>query len=203
VDRKEVMQIAREAEIPLPTDWVMALSGIYPFAMATMEQIERFASLVAERAREEEREKVAEETEILREIGENILVQNNRCTDRPMFIVQQKVRTCGFDPDYADDDGITWVNTDGVADDEEAAELEAAYQETLKEPDGWTRTVCIERWEFVTACFTEQGCKDYLAADGHNLREPRIYADGSYRNHEFRKLHALMTECAIRARGTK
>jgi len=39
--------------------------------------------------------------------------------------------------------------------------------------------------EEYAACFTEQGCRDYLARDGHNLRLPFIYAFGSFRNSEY------------------
>jgi hypothetical protein len=60
--------------------------------------------------------------------------------------------------------------------------LDAAYEPL---PDGVRRLGYIEVWEFVTGCLTEQGCKDYIACNGHNLREPRIYAYGAYRNAEF------------------
>ncbi len=36
-----------------------------------------------------------------------------------------------------------------------------------------------------TCCFTEQGCKDYLAANGHNLRLPFIYVKSGFRNAEY------------------
>jgi hypothetical protein len=44
----------------------------------------------------------------------------------------------------------------------------------------------FEYWEFVTACFTEEGCKEYLRQDGHNLRgEVEIFVAGGYRNDEW------------------
>ena len=45
---------------------------------------------------------------------------------------------------------------------------------------------------FVTACFTEQGCKDFLARDGHNHRRPFIYAFGSYRNGEYQAVRNIL-----------
>jgi hypothetical protein len=117
-------------------------------------------------------------------IGERIRTQDNRITAAPIFIVQQ-VREFVADADY-DNDGIVWVDEDGSkADAEEAARLEAEFKDTYDTPDGWRRLAVKEVWEFVTACFTEQGCKDYIAANGHNLRRPRIYADGSFRNAEW------------------
>lgn len=44
------------------------------------------------------------------------------------------------------------------------------------------------QYEYVTACFTEEGAQAYLSVNGHNLRKPRIYADGSYRNAEYRDI---------------
>jgi hypothetical protein len=121
-------------------------------------------------------------------IGNLIKTQDNRCTDAPIFIVEERKRIYGIDPEYADDE-IVWLdglNGNEEASEEEAAKLEAKYQEDLEEPEGWTRTGYIDRWEFVTACFTEQGCKEFLRVDGHNHGVTRIYAAGSYRNAEWR-----------------
>lgn len=130
-------------------------------------------------------------------IGHLIATQDNRITDQPIFIVQQKRETVGH-PDY-DNNRIAWVNDDNSeADASESAELEAAFAEEGAEPNGWRRLALCFHWEFVTACFTEQGCKDYLARDGHNLREPRIYAAGSYRNEEWRQVRSFLLELAAR-----
>jgi len=124
-------------------------------------------------------------------IGKQIAEQDNRCTDRPIFIVHQRVTDQGYEDVYAQH--VMWIDDDGsVADTEEKDKLETAYQETGDIPDFWTRTGCRDRVEYVTACFTEQACKDHIAANGHNLREPHIYADSSYRNSEFRGLWDLM-----------
>lgn len=61
------------------------------------------------------------------------------------------------------------------------------------------RLAVFDVWEFVTACFTEKGCKDYLAVNGHNLTEPRIYAAGSYRNEEFRTVREYLLGLAARS----
>ena len=106
-------------------------------------------------------------------IARNLHTQDNRITYNPLFAVQQKRRIYGLDVGYCDNaewilDGETWTPEDG------------------EEPPADARKVgYIDIWEFVTGGFTEQGCKDYIAANGHNLREPRIYAYGSYRNAEF------------------
>lgn len=107
-------------------------------------------------------------------IAERLHTQDNRITQDPLFAVQQKRRIYGVDHDYCDNaewvvDGETWKpDFDGEA-----------------PPDGARKVGYIDKWEFVTGCLTEQGCKDFIACNGHNLHKPRIYAYGSYRNAEF------------------
>lgn len=138
--------------------------------------------------------------ETLRKIGILITTQDNRITDQPMFIVQQRRRMYGLDTGYCDN--FIWLCSEdeyNEASAEEADALEAEYQDTGRAKDGWQRTGYIDQWEFVTACFTEQGCIDYLKLDGHNLNEPRIYAEGSYRNEEFRAVRNSLIALARRA----
>jgi hypothetical protein len=119
-------------------------------------------------------------------IIERLHTQDNRSTDNPLFAVQQKRRIYGVDPDRCDN--IVWLdeaNDYGEASAEEFAQMEAAHNNGDSDLSNWHRTGYIDAWEFVTGCFTEQGCKDYIACNGHNLEEPRIYAYGSYRNDEF------------------
>jgi hypothetical protein len=138
--------------------------------------------------------------EALRKIGILITTQDNRITDQPMFIVQQRRRMYGLDTGYCEN--FIWLCSEdeyNEASAEEADTLEAEYQDTGRVKDGWQRTGYTDQWEFVTACFTEQGCIDYLKLDGHNLKEPRIYAEGSYRNDEFRIVRNALIALARRA----
>lgn len=130
------------------------------------------------------------------EIGRLIRTQDNRATDAPLFIVQEQRRTYGFDPQFADDSEIAWLDgcNDSVeATPEEHAKMEAAWQEDEEEPEGWARTAYQDTWHFVTACFTEKGCDDYIALNGHNHRgKLRVFADSSYRNEEWRTVRAFL-----------
>lgn len=132
----------------------------------------------------------------LLEIAENLATQDNRITDQPLFIVQQK-RTYVTEENY-NDSRYEWRETESgdhcKADPLRAKRLEAIYQRTYEKPKGWERYCVFDVWEFVTACFTEQGCKDYIAINGHNLREPRIYADGSFRNHEYQAVRNFLLQ---------
>lgn len=122
-------------------------------------------------------------------IKQELLAQDNRCTDQPVFLVQRLVRDYGYDPQYSDQ--YIWVYSgdyeNGKLDDdlvEELNELDNNFENT----DPYEKVYYKERWEFVKAFFTERGAKDYLETDGHNLGKTRIYADGSFRNFEFREI---------------
>lgn len=121
--------------------------------------------------------------ESFKTIGENIRTQDNRATSHPLFAVMQK-REIVVDGDY-DHDRIVWWHSDGY----EASETKRRRLELLhddsRDTGEWRRLAVKEINEFVTACFTEQGCKDYLDANGHNLRYPFIYVFSAYRNAEF------------------
>ena len=115
--------------------------------------------------------------EKLIEIGKQLLIQDNRCTQNPMFCVQIKVRDSGYDPDYSGD--THWVNMSS-----------GEYETVDQEPDdseGWEKFGYKDRWETVMFAFTEAGCKEYLERNGHNLKrrayegEVRIYVESFWR----------------------
>ena len=127
----------------------------------------------------------------IQEIAHNLATQDNRITDQPIFIVQQLRKVYSSD----ESDEYDWVHTDDwddVDDTELVKELEAYFKEHGEAKEGYTQNFYVKIWEFVTACFTEQGCKDYIAANGHNLKEPRIYAAGSYRNKEWQAVRNFL-----------
>jgi hypothetical protein len=131
----------------------------------------------------------------LKAIGQLIKTQDNRITDAPVFIVQQSRRIWGMDSEYSDD--YVWIEIDSgdysesEADQKKAEELEALDNACEYTP-GWQKYYYQDMWEFVTACFTEKGCRDFINRNGHNLHNPRIYAEGSYRNEEWRTIRDFL-----------
>lgn len=124
------------------------------------------------------------------EIGNNLKTQDNRITAAPIFIVEKEVIDYGFKAGYADE--VHYLTPD----------YDSVY-ETLKDAhdDGWTtdeleKIGIKRRWEFVTACFTEVGCQQYIKADGHNIGKSRIFAAGSYRNYEWRAVRDFLLSLA-------
>ncbi len=114
--------------------------------------------------------------------GELIRTQDNRITDQPMFVVFQKREIIGSDEHSPS--RICWVWDGEEVTELRAKRLEALYQDG-RDTRGYDRYAMQEVDEFVTACFTEHGCKDFLRQNGHNLRQPYIYACGSFRNNEY------------------
>lgn len=120
----------------------------------------------------------------LEKLKNNLKEQDNRCTADPIFIVQQKRKIWGIEEGY--DPKIAWVRDESVYEkgDKQFETLEKLYDRG-RDTGEYRRCGYIEIWDFVTACFTEQGCKDYISVNGHNLYEPRIYAASGYRNREW------------------
>jgi len=128
----------------------------------------------------------------LEEIRKNLLTQDNRIAADPMFVVERRVRDWGMDPDYAE--AYAWV--DAEDDHAEAGENEADAldaKDARGEPTApWTRAWYRDRWEFVTACFTEAGAQACIDAHGHNLGEARIYIHSWWRNDEWITVRAAL-----------
>lgn len=129
-------------------------------------------------------------------IGELIRTQDNRITDQPMFVVFQKREIIGSDEHSPS--RICWVWDGEEVSELRAKRLEALYQDG-RDTRGYDRYAMQEVDEFVTACFTEHGCKDYLRQNGHNLRLPFIYACGSFRNNEYQLVRNWLAGIKVEA----
>jgi hypothetical protein len=136
-------------------------------------------------------------TELVSGIANRINTQDSRITADPLFCVFQK-RAVVVNEDY-DHDVIAWIDSEGI----EASipktmqlnELREDFDSDFYADDEiewcgveWRRLALKEVDEFVTACFTEQGCKDFLKIQGHNLRKPFTYVTSLYRNTEMIQL---------------
>ena len=113
-----------------------------------------------------------------------LLTQDNECTANPLFLVEQRHRVYGFDTAYSDDK-VAWVDSEGEATGEERDALEAKYQETGDEPEGWHRTGYADEWRFVQPFFTRAAAERYIEENRHRLKDPRVFVDSAYRNKEW------------------
>lgn len=133
----------------------------------------------------------------MKKIGELIKTQDNRLTDQPIFIVEKSVMVI-TDPDYGFDKE-EWVNTESkdheVANETRHRRLNALAKD-FRDTGDWKKFYLKETWQFVTACFTEQGCKNFLEINGHNISKSRIYAYGSFRNEEYQAVRKMLMNAA-------
>lgn len=132
----------------------------------------------------------------LARIGDLLKTQDNRCTADPVFVVFSKQEIV-VDEGY-DYDRIILVDDEG----DEIEGLKAERLERLHEgyrdidEDKYRRLAVKAIDQFETACFTEQGCKDFLKIQGHNLKRPFIYAHSFWCNQEMLDLRNLMLNAA-------
>jgi hypothetical protein len=124
------------------------------------------------------------------DIQKAIRTQDNRATGNPIFAVQQRRRIWGMDPNYTDE--VCYVSDEDpevviCSDDpnERKAFRELEERHWKGDDDGWSRSGFKDEWEFVQPFFTEKGAEDYIRRNGHNLKEPRIFVYGGYRNIEW------------------
>lgn len=144
----------------------------------------------------------------LKTIQNNLKTQDNRITADPLFVVFQK-RRVSADSNFSDDyffvlDSETscesiqelreWLRdnsdlekyNDDINKDNIMSELSVEDFRILEmaENEGFTKHYYQVIDIFVTACFTEEGAKDYLRQNQHNLNKPYIYVTSLYRNDE-------------------
>jgi hypothetical protein len=130
-------------------------------------------------------------------IAERLRTQDNRCTADPMFCVQILVADVGYDASYSD--SYCWYSG-------EQTEVVFDVPENL---DGWEKFGYKERWETVMVAFTERGCEEYLALNGHNDRrrahkgKVRIYAESFRRCPEMLAIREVLmaVDSATEANG--
>lgn len=133
--------------------------------------------------------------EVLAQSAKDIVGQDNRCTAEPIYLVQQKKRLYGVDPDIVDASEVIWLDADNdccEVDGEEQAKLEESYQKTFAVPLKYHRTGYVDQWEFVQPFFTEAAAEAYIAANSHRMGETRIYVDSGYRNYEWQAMRAML-----------
>ncbi len=182
---REWMQMCGEAEMKLD----VAVADTERLASKVKEQADKIMALEAAG--------LGGETAIPAHIltmAERLRTQDNRCTAHAMFCVQRLVRIDGIDESlgmpmeyrYADDgnalplefnEAIEEAMASGASKVEIGDEI---YQLDKIEGYGF-----VDRWETVMVSMTEQGCVDYIKANGHNLEKhgqaPRIYVESFHR----------------------
>lgn len=134
-----------------------------------------------------------------------MLTQDNRCTANIAFFVQVQRTTYGADPLYSDD--YHWLTDEASKASPELAKKLDALRSSIKPPvdeDGqeYDKSYYFQHWETVMVSFTEDGAKEYLRQNGHNLHgETRIYGESFHRCPEMLLIRNLLVELAEATKG--
>jgi hypothetical protein len=155
----------------------------------------------------------------LAEIAEHfasIATQDNACTAHPIFLVQERERILGMDPEYGDDNYVwmnaecdNWIADGDLVDKLEELDHDHCYGEQAEidsdpeywddgegDPivwDQWEKVFYIDKWVTRQAFFTRKGAEQHERDMAHNYRgETRVYVDSLYRNHEMQLVSELL-----------
>lgn len=115
------------------------------------------------------------------DIAHAIATQDNRITAEPIFVVQRHRRDYGYDPNYADECSLVWLDGEG----NEVPEDEA------DDLDGFTLTSYRDRWESVQPFLTLAAAEEFAEGMRRKGDEYRVYVDSGHRNHEWQWLRTL------------
>lgn len=148
------------------------------------------------------------DSEMLKEIRDNLKTQDNRVTANPIFIVYD-VEKISADPKYVDtfeyadpydgyeaigttkDDLIKWANKYEIelpaTADLEKMEHGDLFDYLAEKCDTLVRNHYVERNRFAQCFFTEASAKRYIERNKHHLSDKvHIYVDSLNDNHEMR-----------------
>jgi hypothetical protein len=114
--------------------------------------------------------------EILKEMSHEILTQDNRITNHPVFEVQEKERTYGLEPGWSEH--FEWLNDEGTV--------------CNKSDDGAIKVYYSEKWRMVQPFFTMKAAEEYIRENKHNMKEPRVYVASGYRNKEWQAIREFL-----------
>lgn len=123
---------------------------------------------------------MAEFMDRLSRIKRRLSEQDNRSTESPIFLLQEK---CYYltTSDYVEE--IAWVDTEGHLYHEEPDKEEVEDYEEVYVGHYWQTKECF---------FTEQAAKDHQKSRGYAYNKTRIYAESLYKNPEMKFIREFL-----------
>ena len=122
----------------------------------------------------------------LSDIAHEINTQDNRCTADPLYCVFEKDRIYGVGSDYTDQ--WEWCNSDQQCHCDKSEWCGSKSNECEK-------VGYIEIDRFVNAHFTERAAKEHIRINGHNLKNPYVYATSLWRCEEMKHIREFLMRC--------
>jgi len=149
----------------------------------------------------------------LADLEHRLRTQDNRATAWPLYVVEQRERIYGLDPQWSDSDtGYIWQYQDdhsvyyetdldllaehcmGLTEgrvDYDFAQIEGRDEVTLEDCE-YEKIYYTVRWKFVCAHLTEEAADLYVEQNAHRLTQPRVYVTSQYRCHEWQDVMLLL-----------
>lgn len=140
----------------------------------------------------------------IEDIRKRIQNQDNWGTADPLFCVYEyreypKKEGYSYHPKekivdfWLSENGERWVD-----DEEEYEAMSLLAESDVVSLNGinWTHETNVLLPVFVTACFTEQGAKNYIERKKHDLKQPYIYAHSLVYNQEMKQVSDYLLEKA-------
>jgi hypothetical protein len=119
-------------------------------------------------------------------MAERMRTQDVRATSQPLYCVLLPERVYGVDLNYSPE--YVWMDQNSgdyvEASPEEAIQLEAleeAGEETILDGYEYEKIGYVVKERFITASLTEEGAKEHLRLNGHNLKGAHIYVTSLHR----------------------
>ena len=111
-----------------------------------------------------------------------------------MWLVQEKVRDYGYDPEYSDEH--VWLGAEGKKPDAYTEKcLETSYGRLGEgQVGGWCRVHYKDRWQYVQTFFTQDAADAFIRTQAHNYGELRTYVGSGYNNTEWRQIREFLLE---------
>lgn len=144
-----------------------------------------------------------EDVKFLRNLKSNLNTQDNRSTADPIWLMQEKTQHIipeGFsdESEFVENlsgDHCTYDTWYGAA----KGLLESGYskEDIRNDTSAIEEFYFVYEWHTVQTFFTEDAAKAYIARNGHNHNELRIYVGGLYRNAELMRLRNILMNLQI------
>lgn len=145
--------------------------------------------------------------EVIKQIKKELLTQDNRITDQPMFLVMEKKEYptseyysysrsfwVGDEGEIGEtlEDVKEYLRDNGEADEKTDEELNNMSDSEISDEYEVRKVYVFEVDTFVQAFFTEKSAKEYIEENNHRLNKPFTYAGGTYRNYEMQNVRKFI-----------
>ena len=106
------------------------------------------------------------------QLRQELQAQDNLMTAEPLYVVYQKQRIYGLDPEHAQH--FVWLSPDKGD----------GRSETTEDSPGAEYVGCLDVDRFVTACLTRKAALEFIQGNSHRLNGPYVFVESLHRNDE-------------------